>query len=403
MGKAPLTLVPVFFLAASQISLECASAQPALPGAMRIGESKPVTVNGAQFVAVAQTEWQPPKPSKNVPMVAPLEVHLRITNLSKSDLALPTYQTFGLKLYDADGKEVKTRNERDGKAATAPVVLSPGGSYTLWRRAELRWDENGKAIELLYFDGTGSEAVIGPLMPGRYKLVFWYKVPAEKEAMPKIGETAKWVGDAVTQELFIDILEGTTQGRVNDVGKFLDAGGEIRVIRESKPVTIKDAEFAIMAQNQWKAAKETIPIEAQLRITNLSKGAMLFHTFDAFGVIIKDADGKQIKARGGRRVTIFTRPVLLSQGASYSLCRKAELRWNLEAKAHDLFYWDGTGWEHTFGPLVPGRYNLSFWYAIGPDQPFRGAWEKQHQKAGDAPAWVGQAVTQELTIELRTP
>src|SRR5207253_11242997 len=44
------------------------------------------------------------------------------------------------------------------------------------------------------------------------------------------------------------------------------------------------------------------------------------------------------------------------EGSSNALCRKAELRWNAEAKANELFSWDGTGAEVVYGPFGPGQY-----------------------------------------------
>ena len=47
-------------------------------------------VNNAKFVLVAQTQWKPPEPDdldESFPMVAPIEIQLHITNLSKAGLA----------------------------------------------------------------------------------------------------------------------------------------------------------------------------------------------------------------------------------------------------------------------------------------------------------------------------
>src|SRR5881397_3122260 len=57
-----------------------------LSQAIRIGESKPVIVNHAQFVVVAQSEWNPPESDEYFPMIAPVELQMRITNLGKAEV-----------------------------------------------------------------------------------------------------------------------------------------------------------------------------------------------------------------------------------------------------------------------------------------------------------------------------
>src|SRR5205823_5797302 len=85
---------------------------------IRIGESKPVNVNEAQFVAVAQTNWRPAKPDKTFPMVAPIEIQFHITNLSKGDVLFPTFDTFGIRILTEDGKELKPQSKRNAAVGT---------------------------------------------------------------------------------------------------------------------------------------------------------------------------------------------------------------------------------------------------------------------------------------------
>jgi hypothetical protein len=378
-------------------------------GLLRIRESKPVTVKDAQFVIVAQTEWIPPKPNHMFPVVAPLDIQLRITNLSKSAVLFSTVDTFGVRLYSAGGKEIKPRVGRKGTAVTKPVLIPEGASYSLWRRAELRWDERAKASELAYYDGTGSQAIIGPLAPGRYKLAFWYAVSPDKGGKRKGGEAKTWVGEVVTNEVRIEVIKGETRGIPTDVAEKrfpqevarpLKGLKEVLRIRESRPVTVKDAQFVVIAESDWKAGEGTTAIDIQLRIKNLSKQDMLFHTFDTFYLVIKGADGKPIMATGGRNLTILTRPVLIPGGASYSICRKAELRWKADTKTNELFHWDGTGSEYVFGPLRPGRYQVSFWYGVSPNPPLK-ALLRPERKAADPLTWLGATVTGEVPIQLR--
>ena len=143
---------------------------------IRLSEANPVTVNRAEFVAVAQTNWHAPTPRNDsaLHLVAPLEIQLRITNQTKNDLFLPTFKTFGIKLTAVGGKEVRARRVRDATAKMRPLVLPAGATYALCPRAELRWDDKHKAPELVYYDDSGLQCIIGPLRPGQYKLAFWY-------------------------------------------------------------------------------------------------------------------------------------------------------------------------------------------------------------------------------------
>jgi hypothetical protein len=168
-------------------------------------------------------------------------------------------------------------------------------------------------------------------------------------------------------------------------------------VSESKAVTVKDAKFVVMAETDWRPGKadKAVPIEIQLRISNVGKTDVLFHTFDAFGMTLVTADGKKVIPTGGRDHTIFTRPVVIAEGASYSLCRRAELRWNADTKASELTYWDGTGMVMTFGSLEPGRYKLRFWYATSANKR-----APQESKVSDAVTWLGEAVTYEVVIEV---
>src|SRR5262249_15521381 len=121
--------------------------------------------------------------------------------------------------------------------------------------------------------------------------------------------------------------------------------------------------------------------------------------FDTFELRLKDAEGKEIWASGGRRVTTFTRPVLVPEKASYSICRKAELRWDPQSKTTQLFYWDGTGSEALYAPLGPGRYKLEFRYIVSPN-PRSKAFLRPQRKAGDPPEWFGEVVTEQVVIEV---
>jgi hypothetical protein len=397
MGHTQFVRITLLLLGA-QILVGRATAQPR-PEVVRLRESKPVTVKDAKFVVVAQTEWKPVKPYKYFPIAVPIDVQLRITNLAKTDVIFPTFGTFGVKVLDADGKEVKARGVRKGTTSTKPLLLPGGTTFSLCRRAELRLDEKAKTPELVYYDGTGSESAIGPLQPGCYKLVFWYSALPDNEAKQKSGDAAPWVGEVVTEDVLVEVLRSTTPGFPTDDEQLLGAFTEPMRIRESKPVTKNDAKFVAVAEANWKAAEtgKAVPIEIQLCITNLSKSDLIFPTSNVFGLRIINSAGKQIlPGKGsGRNTTIITPPVLLPGGASYALgsagashlfSRRAELHWDTETKACKLVYWDGSGSVFHYGPLEPGRYKLSFWYEV--------------LKTADAATWFGNVVTDEVFIDV---
>ncbi len=369
---------------------------------IQIGQSKPVTVNNARFALAAQTNWKPPEHHRDFPRVAPIAIQLHITNLGKGDVLFPTNRALRVRLRTAEGNELKPREEGTAKNPAAPILLSEGGTFSLCRRAELRWDEEMKSSDLLFYDGTGVHSVIGPLKPGHYKLALRYSASPDKNKAQKVGAAPTWSGEAVTDEVAIDVLHDATRGigpGQEHVGSFTEP---IRV-RESKPVAMNGAEFVTIAQADWRGVKrgEVAPIKLQLRIKNISKTALLFPTFDTFGVKILNPGGERIMPSGGRDRTIVTRPVLLLPGASYSLGaeglphgvdRRAELCWDAKTEAFELTYYDGTGWAAVFGPLDPGRYKLSYWYVVGASGPFR--------TLRDPATWLGEAVTEQVDIDL---
>jgi hypothetical protein len=180
------------------------------PEALRIGASKPVTVNGAKFVAVAQSRWQLGKKGKSVA----IDIQLQITNLAKTDVIFPTFDSFGLVMCNQQGNMIEQRGGRLATRLTQPILLPSGVTYSLAadgtsfldrRRSELSWNETHRGCELLYSDGTGWASRFGPLDPGTYQLAFWYAVRPEIEERDE-GRPAVWSGKVRTEWAVIEVV-----------------------------------------------------------------------------------------------------------------------------------------------------------------------------------------------------
>jgi hypothetical protein len=371
---------------------------------IQIRQSKPVIVNDAQFVVVAQTDWKPPEAHSGIPMIAPVDIQLHITNLSKGEVFFPTLDTFGVRILTPDGKELKPQVSRSGAKTTTPVVLPPGSSYALCRRAEIRLDEKTKHAEFIYYDGTGARSIVGPLKPGGYKLVFWYSVSSQGKNQKNSG-SATWLGEVVTKDVPITVFDDSTRG-VPGGEENLGTFPEPVRIRQSKPVTANEASFVAVAQTNWKTTKTEldVPVEIQLRVTNLSKKDRIFPTFDTFGLKLFNMAGKRIMPGGGRKITILTRPILLPPGVTYAfgpkgdphgVRRRAELHWDPKTKASQLFYFDGTGSVSIFRRLEPGQHKLAFWYEVSQKGPIG--------TERDPATWIGEASTEDVNIDVQNP
>jgi hypothetical protein len=168
----------------------------------------------------------------------------------------------------------------------------------------------------------------------------------------------------------------------------------------SKSVTVNDAKFVAMAEVNWKAEKcEPTPIEIHLQITNLKKQDLVFPTFDTFGLKMTRMNGTEIKPTGGRDHTILTRPVLIGAGTSYSLCRRAELHWDVQTSSTELLYYDGTGMVISYGPLGAGQYKLSFWYST--TKVNSDIHRQARMPVDNVTVWSGDVATLEVLIEVR--
>lgn len=169
---------------------------------------------------------------------------------------------------------------------------------------------------------------------------------------------------------------------------------------ESNPVTKNGASFQVVAETEWNIGKRGEgPVDIRLRITNVSKRPMIFQMDSVhmgIDVMMKDAAGKVIRARGGSNGPVVVRPILIPAGGSYSVIRKAEIQLDNETKTHELWYYNEPKGVQIFGPLSPGQYKLSFAYRVSsPEQR-----PESTSKTENAKEWFGDVQTNELTTKV---
>lgn len=173
------------------------------------------------------------------------------------------------------------------------------------------------------------------------------------------------------------------------------AGPHYTRMVQSKSVAANGLEFVVAVEDQWVSADSPYreePVQVQLFIRNTTQTALLFPTFDTFGVTVRDASGKKIVQHGGRDATLVTKPVILDPGTTYCLSRKAELHGNPDGKTQTLCYYDGTGSCATYA-LAVGGYTLSFWCDCRPATT----------DAVTVNQWVGHVDTQEARFDVVEP
>ena len=194
-----LLLVPSVFIPAQ----DAPKAAPALHPYIALAESSPVKIGSLEFVVVVQKEW-PLQERKDVT----LDVQLYIINRGDKDVLFPTFDTFGVGLNDANGKEVQMSGGRDGTIRTQPVLVPAGGRYCLARNASITWDSVRKKPMFMYFDGTGSVADTG-LAPGDYTLKFHVESsPKDPPGIMSDGVLIPlWKGKGETNEAKFKVIE----------------------------------------------------------------------------------------------------------------------------------------------------------------------------------------------------
>ncbi len=177
---------------------------------LELHKSQPVVVNGLEFIAITQAKWFVYNPEG---MTHAIEVQLLITNHRKKDVIFPVFDTFQLILRNATGSEVPNHGETDGTIRTPPVLIHPGDTYCLCRKAELHWNypddqSHPHTNSFYYWDGTGSTSYFRPLALGHYTLSFGIGI-SEKDATTDkkdLRGLPVWFGEAITKEVPFEIV-----------------------------------------------------------------------------------------------------------------------------------------------------------------------------------------------------
>jgi hypothetical protein len=184
---------------------ESAAAHPAY---VQQASSRPIQVNGLEFVAVVQTQWcGTSKP----------EIQLQITNRSNKKILFPTFDNFSLRVKSSDGADVLMEGGRDKTRFTQPVLLLPGARYSLIRDTTLDFDMQSQSYKFMYLDGTGScQYNRKPMKKGSYVLSFCFghspgtnsfddELTAARAAL-KLDKSAIWMGVGETAGVPFELL-----------------------------------------------------------------------------------------------------------------------------------------------------------------------------------------------------
>jgi hypothetical protein len=335
-----------------------------------------------------------------------IEIQLHLTNLADEPLIFPTFQAFGLKVVNAEGKKQKVEQQSVAAKGSRPLCVAPGASYCLYRQAFLRWDSETNSATLSYYPSTDELFVYGPLSPGKYKLSFWYSPPLarKQDATASRAPRSAWTGRVVTRDVPFEVVAPREEGRLirrrpHAVGQGYPVGVSPTTIFNSKPLRKNGASFVIVTERRWVPvahADKSVLLDAQLHLTNNSDRDMFFPTFDSFGLSVATVSGTQIWPDGGRDATRLTRPVIIAPGTTFCLHPRAELHWRTDTRSAALLFYDGTGALHSYEPLRPGPYKVAFWYSPRDARAARVAVQSAHR-------WSGTVATHDLRIDLSQP
>ena len=161
-----MNIIRGFFLACL-LPVVCSSFAP--PTVQPV-ESKAVNVEGFEFSVVTEANWNPNfVRGSDVPLV----LQLKIRNTTDTAMLFPTFDSFHPILTDSTGKELRMTGGRDHTIITPNILILPGKdfSYQIDARLRIKWEKDGKRLEIEIKDGTGSEYTVG-VEPGACRIGF---------------------------------------------------------------------------------------------------------------------------------------------------------------------------------------------------------------------------------------
>jgi RNA polymerase sigma factor (sigma-70 family) len=157
--------------------------------------------------------------------------------------------------------------------------------------------------------------------------------------------------------------------------------------KESKAVNVDGVEFRAYVQGTCVVPRpgESRPIDLGLRITNKTDGPLFFSLLDTVRLVLKTAEGMELRMDGGRKNAPPQRvPVPVAAGESLDVSRASRLEALGLRAGLRLGGREGTGFDWYFDGLRPGKYVLSVRY--------------EGEKGGIC--WPGKAETEGVEFEI---
>jgi hypothetical protein len=176
-------------------------------------ESKPVAMNGLEFVAATEDKW-------HGDFGGVVQIRLLIHNTTAQPMVFPAFDTFRLFVEDASGKRLGSDYGRDHTAVTKPVMIDPGQTYCLCCGGHLWWRGGSSQPDRLtapgawafsFDDGTGAWNNHSPILPGKYALGFRVERTAQEPLLSIGGKELpptlpQWSGDVTTKVVTFEVV-----------------------------------------------------------------------------------------------------------------------------------------------------------------------------------------------------
>jgi hypothetical protein len=174
---------------------------------LALPQSKPVEVNGVAFAIAAPTDWL----LEHEGMLQ--KIQLRVTNNTDRTLLIPTFDTFSLQLFRADGRQIDPHGGRDWTEITNPITIRPGQTGAIQIQAKILKRLAQGDFVLSYVEGSGTWVNFMPLQAGDYEMSFVYAFDSAErrsgshQAGWTIGadRNARWEGSVETERLKISL------------------------------------------------------------------------------------------------------------------------------------------------------------------------------------------------------